>query len=131
MPGFVYDPSKGLFRSYLKTVVMNAISRRFRQNPSGPGLSAVGEPEARATDEDDAHWEQEWRQYHLRTAMRIVATEFGDKDMGAFEQYALQGREAGAVAAELGLSVESVYQAKSRILRRLSKVIEAQVAEEG
>lgn len=131
MPGFRYDPGKGLFRSYLKTVVMNAISRRLRQDHGAARLSDVGQSQAGAPEDDDQHWELEWRQYHLRLAMRTIDAEFRESDRSAFGMYAIEGREARDVAAELGMSLDAVYQAKSRILRRLGTIIESQVAEEG
>jgi RNA polymerase sigma-70 factor (ECF subfamily) len=132
MPGFTYDPAKGKFRSYLKTVVVRAISARSRQNPAvaplhdgtqvGPAASedAAGEP-----------WEVEWRQYHLRQAMKRVRGEFNASDIAAFQAYVNDGRDAAIVARELGVKIDSVYQAKSRVLRRLSQLIAQQIDEEG
>lgn len=130
MPGFQYDPSRGLFRSYLKTVVMNAVSRRLLQKVSAQGLSGVSEP-AGAPAGDEEAWEQEWRQYHFRRAMATIEPEFSEGDRRAFTLYALEGRSVQEAAETLGISVDSVYQAKSRIVRRLSAVIEAQIGEEG
>lgn len=129
MPGFRYDPAKGLFRSWLRTLVLTAVARRFRQKEEGKRLSAIEEP---AQPEDsDGDWEMQWRRYHFRRALKAVEAEFSDSDRAAFEAYVVQGSDAKAVAAELRTSVDAVYQAKSRILRRLSAVIEAQVREEG
>lgn len=134
LPGFEYNPEKGKFRSYLKTVTLHAISRRSRQNDGAARLdtgvgsvSALGHP----TDEAESTWEAEWRQYHLRMAMRTIRAEFNAADLAAFDAYAVNGEEAPSVASRLGLSVDSVYQCKSRILKRLSQVISHQVAEEG
>jgi len=134
MPGFEYDPSKGKFRSYLKTVTLHAIFQRSRQNPgaaqlgsSAGTMSGVGPSD----DETEETWEAEWRQYHLRMAMRTIKSEFNPDDLAAFESYAVHGHDAALVAGQLGMSVDAVYQAKSRILKRLSQVIGAQVAEEG
>ncbi len=131
MPGFRYDPSRGRFRSYLRTIVANAIATRFCQNRPGPSLSSVGEPVQGDHGDQDEPWEHEWRQYHLRLAMRTIEIEFSEADRTAFDLYAVQGRDARETAQELGMSVESVYQAKSRIMRRLSAIIAGQVEEEG
>jgi RNA polymerase sigma-70 factor, ECF subfamily len=133
MPGFEYQPSKGKFRSYLKTVTLHAIYRRSCQNPRVTPLEGVSTSGTLPSAEDAAEelWEAEWRQYHMRTAMRIIRAEFGAADLAAFEAYVGAGRGAEQTAAELGISVDRVYQAKSRILRRLGEVIAAQVAEEG
>jgi RNA polymerase sigma-70 factor (ECF subfamily) len=135
MPGFEYDPARGKFRSYLKTVTVHAISRRGRQKFVAGGLSSVGTSDVAAdfggADEDESQWEVEWRQHHLRQAMRRVEAEFNERDRLAFMRYALEGHSVADAAAELGMSADQIYQAKSRILRRLTEFIAEQVAEEG
>ncbi len=132
MPGFRYDPAKGKFRSYLKTVTLHALLRRTRQKGAGSPLQIGDGSVSRAVeDETEEVWETEWRQYHLRMAMKTIRTEFNAADREAFERYAVAGEDAAAVATSLSLSVDQVYQAKSRVLRRLGQVIARQVEEEG
>ena len=76
-------------------------------------------------------WEEEWRQYHLRFAMKRIDSEFNEADRAAFRLYAVDQKPALEAAQALGLTVDQVYQAKSRILARLSALVEAQVREEG
>ena len=45
--------------------------------------------------------------------------EFEASTIEAFRLFALAGRPAGEVASLLGMSRDCVYQAKSRVLRRL------------
>lgn len=134
--GFEYDPKRGKFRSYLLTVVSHVIFRRLRQNsPDGTLLKGGGElslsnlpaPEPAM----EQLWETEWRRYHLQRAMRTVEAEFNEADRTAFIQYALEGHDARQTADALGMTLDQVYQAKSRILKRLSAIIEEQVADEG
>jgi RNA polymerase sigma-70 factor (ECF subfamily) len=133
MPDFVYDPAKGKFRSYLKTAVLHAIYRRSCQKGGAVSLENLEAlTEAGAIDETiEAGWEAEWRQYHLRQAMKAIAAEFNESDRQAFERYALAGGDARETAEGLKMSVDQVYQAKSRILRRLSELIDQQVQDEG
>ncbi|HLP84710.1 MAG TPA: sigma-70 family RNA polymerase sigma factor [Phycisphaerales bacterium] len=133
MPNFRYDPSKGKFRSYLKTVVVHAIARKFRQPVPQASLGDMASAVVPASDDEAAEeqWEHEWRQYHLAHAMRVVRGEFAEKEMLAFERYALGGDDARRVATDLGMSTDHVYQAKSRITRRLAALIELAVTEEG
>lgn len=143
--GFVYDPDKGTFRSYLKTTVIHAIVRRARQNrlttgleeyeaPAAPpapgGGRLLGDHSNQGGDGDEA-WEQQWRQHHTRLAMKTIEGEFNATDLEAFQRYALMQHDAATVAKDLRVSVESVYQAKSRIIKRLSRLIAQQVSEEG
>ncbi len=133
MPGFEYDPARGKFRSYLKTIVLRAIFRKRRRKR---GQLEVEDLEAAVADAArdpavDETWEKEWRQYHLSLAMKTIAAEFNDGDRAAFDAYVGEGRPVREVAEALGMSVDQVYQAKSRISRRLTQLIEGQVAEEG
>lgn len=134
LPRFEYDPAKGRFRSWLKTAALRTIMNRRR-----PGADAMTRAEddaaALATlasdPELEAAWEAEWRRYHVRLATAKTRMEFNAKDYAAFEGTAVEGRPAAEVAAELGVSIDSVYQAKSRFLQRLRSHVEAQTAEEG
>jgi len=76
-------------------------------------------------------WEEEWRDHHLRLAMRTIAVEFDQQYRAAFQAYALDGRDARETANMLGMSVDGVYQCKSRILKRIGELIEQQIQEEG
>lgn len=133
LPRFRYDPARGRFRGYLKTVTVRAISRRACQNGGAAPLedsdeSALADEGGSAADEQ---WEVEWRRHHLRIAMRTIDQEFNPADRAAFRRYAVEGEPAAETAAALGLSIDQVYQAKSRILRRLGQLVAAQVADEG
>jgi RNA polymerase sigma-70 factor (ECF subfamily) len=55
----------------------------------------------------------------LCRALDLVRSEFEPQTWQAFWRVAVDGRRAADVAAELNISVGSVYVAKSRILRRL------------
>ena len=129
MPAFQYDPAKGKFRSYLKTVVLRAISPKSCQGVTPVSLEHYDAAVGDAAFEDV--WEQQWREYHLQRAMLTIESEFNEADQRAFQLYAREGRDASATAAELNMSVDQVYQAKSRIARRLAVVIGEQVHEEG
>lgn len=133
MPGFTYDPAKGKFRSYLKATTLRTYFRRISQKPAEQRLELIEEATRAACDDQEveAAWETEWRQHHLRLAMRSIAAEFNESDRRAFQRYAVEGLDARETAEALGLSVEQVYQAKSRIVRRLTELIEQQVREEG
>lgn len=133
MPGFKYDPAKGKFRSYLKTVTLHAIFRKSGQKQPGAALQDFESlTHAAAGDEAvDATWEQEWRRYHLRRAMQVVDAEFSSRDRLAFSRYAVGGEDAVVVSRDLGVSVDALYQIKTRITRRLAQLIEQQVQDEG
>ena len=128
--GFVYDPAKGRLRSYLKTITRRAIVRIARQTPEPQRQLDPDEVQDQRPDEEDA-WEQAWRQHHVRRALERVEHEVNERTLAAFNLFVLEGRSADETAELLGISVDVVYQAKSRLLKRLSDVVADQVREEG
>jgi RNA polymerase sigma-70 factor (ECF subfamily) len=69
----------------------------------------------------DGDLASEWDSEHDRHVLllAIVRPDFQPTTWDAFQRFAIEGRPAADVAAELGLNVNSVLQAKSRILKRL------------
>ena len=121
MPGFRYDPTKGQVPlTTSRPNVMHAISKKACQTGVASRLSDVGS-QSLPSGEEDAQWEAQWRQYHLRRALTVVETEYSHLDRQAFERYALGGEEVKAVAEALNMSIDHVYQAKSRIARRIRR----------
>jgi RNA polymerase sigma-70 factor (ECF subfamily) len=133
MRSFEYDPQKGRFRAYLKATTLHAISRLVRQKPGAADLDTIEDVAWLAGSDQAAEqaWEAEWRANHVRQAMRTLELEFTPSQLRAFQQYAVEGHEARDTAAALQITVNQVYQAKSRILKRLVELIEQQVQEEG
>jgi RNA polymerase sigma-70 factor (ECF subfamily) len=128
MESFQYDPAKGRFRSYLKTLTVRAVYQRLRRRCREV---QIGEQEAMADGEVETQWEREWRHNHVRRAMRRIEAEFNERDRIAFTHYAVNEMPARDTAAALAVSHEHVYQIKSRILKRLSEIIQEQIQDEG
>ncbi len=61
-----------------------------------------------------------WHDEHVAAAlMRRVQGDFAPATWQAFRRHVLEGQPATAVAGELGLSLNAVLLAKSRVLKRL------------
>jgi RNA polymerase sigma-70 factor (ECF subfamily) len=131
MPGFEYDPARGKFRSYLKTLVMRTVNRIWRQKQREQPLGDMEAVAGAADAGGDDVWDEEWRQHHVRHAMRRLEPEFNDQHRLAFSEYAMKDVPAAQVAGDLGMTLEQVYQVKSRMLRRLGELIAEQVEDEG
>ncbi len=124
-----YDPNKGRFRGYLKTITLRATWKRQRKkNPIEPDTMNLDQGHA---PELEDLWDAEWRQYHLRLAMNTIRVEFQSAEVEVFEMLTAQGRPNADVAKETGWSLQRIYHIKSRILARLRTLIREQVDEEG
>ncbi len=133
LPTFEYDPAKGSFRAYLKAVTLRAVTRLARQkHPDGRLADIEDHLDLAVADADaEAAWEAEWRANHVRRALRLLESEFKAVELCAFQRYALEGRDARETAAALQITVNQVYQAKSRIMKRLTELVAEQVQDEG
>jgi RNA polymerase sigma-70 factor (ECF subfamily) len=125
---FEYDATKGRFRAYLRSAVVHAMSRRASKQAAGPTMLDPHNFDHLASEQEasqDARWEREWQLHRLRWAMRTIATEFEAMTLKAFELHVLAGQPVDETAKQLGLSTASVYQARSRVLRRLREQLAA------
>ena len=77
-----------------------------------------------APPETDPFDEVEYRQQLVRRALQIMQAEFETTTWKACWEFVVSGRPAAEVAAELGVSVDVVYGAKSRVLRRLRQELD-------
>jgi RNA polymerase sigma-70 factor (ECF subfamily) len=57
----------------------------------------------------------------LRRALELVRAEFENRTWDAFWWTTVDGRSPADVAEELGMSLQAVYKAKSRVVRRLRR----------
>jgi RNA polymerase sigma-70 factor (ECF subfamily) len=119
LPAFHYDPSRR-FRGWLWTTTVNKAREFHRRRPVAErqaeesALAEVSSPDP--TQEVD---EAEYRQYLVQRALDLMKADFQPTTWKAFYECVAGGRPAGEVAAELGMSIDSVYAAKSRVLHRL------------
>lgn len=121
-----YERDKGRLRSWLFAVTRNrvidhhrAVSRRREHRGDSALRELAGESELEAV------WDAEWRNAVLRHGMTELRAEkrIQPRTLEAFELFAFKGLAAADVAAQIEMTVNEVYVAKSRVLRRLQEVI--------
>jgi RNA polymerase sigma-70 factor (ECF subfamily) len=124
LPEFAYDRGKS-FRNWLRTVTFNKWRDLLRRRIQAPQQAEEGALAAVvAPDTGDWVGEEEYRQHLIRRALEIMQAEFQPSTWKACWEYVVAERPAAEVAAELGISVGSVYVAKSRVLSRLRQELE-------
>jgi RNA polymerase sigma-70 factor (ECF subfamily) len=117
LPGFRYDPSKS-FRAWLKTILLNSWRKHLRKlsrdpvRPGDPDLHAGSDPGVILED-------AEYREHLLRKALAIAERDFEPLTWRACWLCAMGERPTEEIAKELGMTVNAVYLAKSRVLRHL------------
>ncbi len=117
MPEFQYQPDR-TFRGWMRTILINKWRDRPHRGPAAP-LDTALQPEV--PDDDNDLEEREYRLYVLGRALRLMANDFEPATWQACWETVVAGRPATEVAAELGISVNAVYLARSRVLGRLRR----------
>jgi len=125
MPGFQYDPEKGRFRDWLRQILVNRLREFWRQRQAHPRATGDDGFQERVLEQlEDPHgdlarqWDQEHDRHVVQRFLEVVRRDFAPTTRQAFERL-LAGDRPAVVAAELGMSVNAVYLARSGILRRL------------
>ena len=119
LPEFTYDRHKS-FRAWLKTVAVNRWrDMRRRRQTALPGGGAAPVEELAVPSSATQLFEAEYQQYLLGRAVELMQTDFQPSTWKACWAVVVEGKPAAQAAAELGLTVEAVYAARSRVLRRL------------
>lgn len=119
LPEFQYDRSKS-FRGWLRRITLNKWNehQRRRRLP----MVEAGETELTAVpDEVDSQifWELEYRQQLVSRAFELLQSEFTTPTWQACREFILEDVSADQVAKKYGLSVWTVYAAKSKLLKKL------------
>jgi RNA polymerase sigma-70 factor (ECF subfamily) len=130
LPRFHHDGRPGAFRRWLRTVTVNRLRglwRERRHRPQGTGdsdflkmldqLEDPGSPLSR-------QWDQEHDRHLASRLLQMAEPDFEPNTWRAFRRVALEQTPAAAVADELGISVNAVLLAKSRVLRRLRQELD-------
>jgi RNA polymerase sigma factor (sigma-70 family) len=125
LPHFQHNHRPGAFRSWLRKIVVHRLqdfarSQRYRPQPVGDSVFR----ESLSQLEDPASglsrlWDQEHDQHVVRRLMALIEPDFQPVTWRAFRAVMLDGDPPAAVATRLGISVNAVLLAKSRILARL------------
>ncbi|MBI1348674.1 sigma-70 family RNA polymerase sigma factor [bacterium] len=120
MPQFEFDRTRGMFRSWLKTITLNLCRKQQRKRQVAEGRGGENDPlQGLLADDHDPTWDREYHEFVLRRAMQIMQSQFEPKTWQAAWELAVNRLTAAEVSQKLGISESAVYVAKSRVMRRL------------
>lgn len=111
----------GSFRRWLREVTVHRLQNYYRQRRRQPALledSPLGQLAA-ASSELSQRWDQEHDRHVIRRLLELIQDEFQAKTLEAFRRVVFDEVSPAAAAEELGVSVNAVLIARSRVLARL------------
>jgi RNA polymerase sigma-70 factor (ECF subfamily) len=134
IPDFRKGPTGGTFRGWLWTITRNKIADYWRRYAAQPQPAGGSEARVRLEDlpedkPEDAETSARELAGIYRRALALVRTEFEEKTWQAFWLVVCENRRPADVAANLELSLNAVYLAKSRVLRAVREAL-GEVAED-
>ncbi len=125
LPNFHYEPQRGSFRGWLRTITVNRLRMFWRSRQARPLVTGDSDFADKLQELEDPHsslsqlWDREHDRHVAHRLLELIEPEFEAATWQAFRRLALEGAEVTAVAAELGITVNAAYLAKYRVLRRL------------
>ena len=116
----------GSFRSWLRQITVNQLriaarkSKKFTSTGShDEGIVDQVELLADPASIASKKWDEEYERVVFLRLIDLVKPNVAEKMWQAFERYALQDQLPAKVAEDLGMSLNSVLLAKSRVLKQL------------
>lgn len=124
---FSHSERPGAFRSWLRTITVNRLRLMWRQRRP---VSETDQTElfgrldqlADSDSELSLQWDRDHDAHVARQLLLQMEAEFAPATWQAFRRQVVEGAAAQQTAQEMGLSVNAVLIAKSRVLKRLRQV---------
>jgi RNA polymerase sigma-70 factor (ECF subfamily) len=125
-----FDPNRGRFRNWLFTVVRHKLwqwraAKANRATHGGNGDAERLLKQWPAPADDEVIWEAECREQLFAWACAQVRPEVTETTWQAFWRHAVEGQPGKQVAADLAVSIATVYCARSRVVARLKTLIQS------
>jgi RNA polymerase sigma factor (sigma-70 family) len=121
---FEYDPARGRFRGWLKTLTNRLMRDLKRIKREAAGDSERFLDEAAARQDLLARLAAEFDLELLEEAKKHVRSRVTSRTWSAYEETAERGRSPAAIALALGMSVGAVHQAKHHVIAQLQQAID-------
>lgn len=122
LPEFDHNGRVGAFRNWLKTITINCLRDYWKTLRTHPQQAAATEMLNEWADDQSAisqSWDLEHDRHLVQKLLTLLEPEFTPETWKAFQQVVIEAKPAAEVAKSLGITVNAVYIAKSRVLTRL------------
>lgn len=127
---FQYDPNKGRFKSWLKTIVNNRVRNLLAARREANADSVdLKRPDERVESPDDV-FDQVWMNEHLAFCLARLREQVEPGSFQAYQRLVLEDRPVEEVCAELGLNANQLYSIKFRLTKRLGELMRELVGED-
>jgi RNA polymerase sigma-70 factor (ECF subfamily) len=115
----------GSFRRWLKTITVHRLQAHLRGRKRGTATAArldncpLADQLADPNSELARQWDEEHNRHLVRRLLELIEGEFAPTTVAAFRRVVFDEATPAHVAADLGMTVNAVLVAKSKVLSRL------------
>lgn len=115
----------GAFRSWLKNIARNCLLKFWREKKgqlAGTGATEFQHHLNQLADDTSPLsqlWNQEYEEFVLASVLKHIQPEFQSQTWMIFQRVAMAGETPNEVAEDLGVTTNTIFIAKSRVMARL------------
>ncbi|MCG8403965.1 MAG: sigma-70 family RNA polymerase sigma factor [Phycisphaerales bacterium] len=117
---FEYDPEKGRFKAWLRTIVNNKVRNLLRDRKDRQAESRQFKDLPTQEDSPEEMFEKLWMQEHLWHCLRELQKDVEDQTYKAFQHYVIDQWPIDQVCRELNMKANHVYTIKWRMTEKVS-----------
>ena len=133
LPRFNHNQRPGAFRNWLRKILVHRLQNYWRsrkQQPPAVGGSSL-QVQLGQLEDDNSDLSRIWNQQHDREViarlLELVQSKFQPQTWEAFRRQMFDGQKPAQVAADLEMTIGSVYMARHRVLAALRSETEGLV----
>jgi RNA polymerase sigma factor (sigma-70 family) len=127
LPKFEHNGRPGAFRRWLKTILVHRLQGYWRAKQNRPVASGHSDLAQKLEQLEDPTsglsqlWDREHDRHVMARLLEQIEHQVAPATWQAFRRVVLEGKDEATVAEEIGISVNAVFIAKSRVLARLRR----------
>jgi RNA polymerase sigma factor (sigma-70 family) len=123
LPEFRHNGTPGAFRGWLRGILSHRLQnfwrKKLRTPATGPAFGDFFDRLDDPTGDLARQWNEDHDRHLIATLLEAIKPEFQPNTWRAFWRTAIEEATPSQAAAELGLSTNAVFIARSRVLQRL------------
>ncbi len=128
--GFEYDPAKGRFKGWLRTLVNNRVRNLLRDRHDRPAESQDFKRDQDREQSPEEAFDNLWMEEHLKHGLRMVREEIDEATFQAFQSYVMEEQPVEKVCEAMKISANQLYKIKWRVTQRLSEKMKELLGED-
>jgi RNA polymerase sigma-70 factor (ECF subfamily) len=126
---FDYDPGKGRFKGWLRTLVNNQVRNRLRRRGEQQADTQVFERDQQREGAPEELFDRIWLRDHLRHCLELIRRQVQRSTYLAFKAYVIEERPVEEVCRELNMTRNQVQLIKWRLTRMLAEKMREEIGD--